>query len=46
VWTKEYRKRTTMASPSAATYVAAQSASLGQILGELARDLAAERALR
>lgn len=46
VWTKEYRRRTTMASPSAATYVAAQSASLGQILGELARDLAAERALR
>ena len=46
VWAKEYRRRTTMAAPSAAIYVAAQSASLGQILGELARDLAAERTLR
>jgi hypothetical protein len=46
VWSKEYRKRAPMAAPSAATYVAAQSASLGQILDELARDLAAERALR
>jgi len=46
VWSKEYRRRTTLSAPSAATYVTAQSASLGEILAELARDLAAERALR
>ena len=46
VWSKEYRKRATMASPSGANYIATQSASLGQILAELARDLAAEKALR
>ena len=46
MWSKEYRKRTTMTSPSGATYIAAQSASLGQILAEHARDLAAEPALR
>ena len=46
MWSKEYRKRRTMAAPSAATYVAAQAASLGEILAELARDLAAERTLR
>lgn len=46
VWSKEYRKRAVLAAPSAATYVAAQSASLGQILAEFARDLAAEPSVR
>lgn len=46
LWAKEYRRRAVLAAPSAETYTAAQSASLGEILGELARDLAAERALR
>lgn len=46
VWSKEYRRRTALSAPSAETYTAAQSASLGEILGEFARDLAAERVIR
>ena len=46
MWSKEYRRRTALSAPSAETYAAAQSAALGEILAELARDLAAERALR
>ncbi|HEY8242465.1 MAG TPA: hypothetical protein VII68_03325 [Casimicrobiaceae bacterium] len=46
LWTKEYRRRTALTAPSAETYAAAQSVALGEILAELARDLAAERALR
>lgn len=46
IWSKTYSRRSPMASPSAATYVTAQSAALGEILAEAARDMAAERALR
>lgn len=46
LWSKEYRRRSALTAPSAETYTAAQSASLGEILAELARDLAAERAFR
>ena len=46
LWTKEYRRRTPLTAVSAASYAAAQSAALGEILAELARDLAAERTLR
>ncbi len=46
LWTKEYRRRTPLTAVSAASYAAAQSAALGEILSELARDLAAERTLR
>ena len=43
MWSKSYVKRKPMASVSAEQYVAVQSASLGEILAELARDLAAQR---
>lgn len=46
IWSRTYSRRTVMAAPSAATYVATQSAALGEILAEAARDMAAERALR
>jgi len=46
MWSREYRRRSALTAPSAETYTAAQSAALGEILAELARDLAAERALR
>ena len=46
MWSKDYRRRSALTAPSAETYTAAQSAALGEILAELARDLAAERALR
>ena len=46
LWTKEYRRRTPLTAVSAASYAAAQSAALGEILAELARDLATERTLR
>lgn len=41
IWTKEYRRRTTLTTVSAASYAAAQSAALGEILAEFARDVAA-----
>ena len=41
LWTKEYRRRTTLTTVSAASYAAAQSAALGEILAEFARDVAA-----
>jgi len=43
MWSKSYVKRKPMASVSAEQYVAVQSASLGEILAELSRDLAAQR---
>ena len=46
VWSKSYARRTVLPAVSAETYAAAQSASMGEILAELARDLAAERSLR
>lgn len=46
IWSKSYRRRTVMTAPSAETYIATQSAALGEILAEAARDMAAERALR
>ena len=46
LWTTEYGRRTPLTAVSAASYAAAQSAALGEILSELARDLAAERTLR
>ena len=46
IWSRTYGRRTVMTTPSAATYVAAQSAALGEILAEAARDMAAERSLR
>ncbi|CAG1001038.1 hypothetical protein BURK1_02859 [Burkholderiales bacterium] len=46
VWSKAYHRRATLSTVSAATYAAAQSASLGDILGELSRDLAAQRFAR
>ena len=41
LWTKEYRRRTPLTAVSAASYAAAQSAALGEILAEFARDVAA-----
>lgn len=46
IWSRSYSRRSVMSAPSAATYAAAQSAALGEILAEAARDMAAERALR
>lgn len=46
VWSKTYARRTVLSTVSAPNYAAAQSASMGEILAELARDLAAERSLR
>ncbi len=46
IWSKAYSRRSVLASPSAENYMAAQSAALGEILAEFARDLAAEPALR
>lgn len=46
IWSRSYSRRSAMTAPSAATYVAAQSAALGDILAEAARDMAAEPALR
>ncbi len=43
LWTKEYRRRTPLTAVSAASYAAAQSAALGEILAEFARDVAAVR---
>jgi hypothetical protein len=43
MWTKSYLKRKPLSTVSAEQYVAAQSASLGEILGELSRDLAEQR---
>jgi len=43
MWTKSYLKRKPLSTVSAELYVAAQSASLGEILAELARDLAEQR---
>lgn len=39
IWSKTYEKRVPFTSGSAAAYVAAQNAALGEILAELARDL-------
>ncbi len=41
VWSKSYAKRVPFTTGSAASYVAAQNSALGDILGELTRDLAA-----
>lgn len=46
LWSKEYQRRTPLTTVSAASYAAAQSAALGEILAELSRDLATERSLR
>ena len=43
MWSKSYLKRKPLSTVSAEQYVAAQSASLGEILAELARDLAEQR---
>jgi cholesterol transport system auxiliary component len=40
VWSKEYRRRIPISAGSSDTYVAAQNEALGDILAELARDLA------
>ena len=46
VWSKSYAKRAAMTPGSGENYAAAQSRLLGEILAELARDLAAAPALR
>jgi hypothetical protein len=46
MWSKSYVRRKALSTVSAEQYAAAQSASLGEILGELARDLAAQRFAR
>lgn len=46
IWSKAYSRRVPMPAPSAETYIATQSAALGEILAEAARDMAAEGALR
>ncbi|MEO8485528.1 MAG: hypothetical protein ABI585_04235 [Betaproteobacteria bacterium] len=45
-WSKSYQRRVALGTASAENYVSAQSASLGEILGELSRDLAAQRFVR
>jgi uncharacterized lipoprotein YmbA len=40
VWTRTYERRMPFATGSAGAYVAAQNAALGEIVAELARDLA------
>ena len=42
VWSKAYEKRVPFTTGSASSYVAAQNAALGEILAELARDLAGQ----
>jgi uncharacterized lipoprotein YmbA len=46
IWSKSYTKRATLSTVSAEQYAAAQSASLGEILAEVSRDLAAQRFAR
>ena len=46
VWSKSYAKRAAMTPGSGENYAAAQSRLLGEVLAELARDLAAAPALR
>jgi ABC-type uncharacterized transport system auxiliary subunit len=41
VWTKTYTRRSPFTTGSAASYVAAQNVSLGEILADLSRDLSA-----
>lgn len=41
VWTKTYSRRTPFTTGSAASYIAAQNGSLGEILAELSRDISA-----
>ena len=46
VWSKEYRRRMPIAAGSSDIYVAAQNQALGEILAELARDLASANLTR
>jgi len=46
MWSKSYARRATLSTVNAEQYVAAQSASLGAILGELSKDLAAQNFAR